>query len=320
MIPGGSGQVGQVLARAYASDGDEVVILSRGSAIAAGRVVLWDGCTLGPWADELNGADLVLNLAGRSVNCRYTNANLKAMMDSRVDSTRVVGEAIARAARPPGVWMQMSSATIYAHRFDAPNDEAMGVMGGEEPGVPGYWAYSVQIAHNWEQALADAQTPVTRKVALRTAMLMSPDRGGVFDGLLRLTRHGLGGPAAGGRQFVSWIHDGDFIRVIRFLYEREDLSGAVNLAAPGPLPYREFMSALREAWGIRLGLPATKWMLEMGAWALRTDTELVLKSRWVVPGRLLDAGFAFDFTDWPTAARDLVRRWRASTDRSASGG
>lgn len=320
VIPGGSGQVGQVLARAYASDGDEVVILSRGSAIAAGRVVLWDGCTLGPWADELNGADLVLNLAGRSVNCRYTNANLKAMMDSRVDSTRVVGEAIARAARPPGVWMQMSTATIYAHRFDAPNDEAMGVMGGEEPGVPGYWAYSVQIAHNWEQALADAQTPVTRKVALRTAMLMSPDRGGVFDGLLRLTRHGLGGPAAGGRQFVSWIHDGDFIRVIRFLYEREDLSGAVNLAAPGPLPYREFMSALREAWGIRLGLPATKWMLEIGAWALRTDTELVLKSRWVVPGRLLDAGFAFDFTDWPTAARDLVRRWRASTDRSASGG
>ena len=151
-------------------------------------------------------------------------------------------------------------------------------------------------------------------------MLMSPGRGGVFDGLLSLTRHGLGGPAAGGRQFVSWIHDGDFIRVIRFLYEREDLSGAVNLAAPGPLPYREFMSALREAWGIRLGLPATKWMLEMGAWALRTDTELVLKSRWVVPGRLLDAGFAFDFTDWPTAARDLVRRWRASTDRSASGG
>ena len=162
VIPGGSGQVGQVLARAYASDGHEVVILSRGSAIAAGRVVLWDGCTLGRWADELDGADLVLNLAGRSVNCRYTNANLKAMMDSRVDSTRVVGEAIARAARPPGVWMQMSTATIYAHRFDAPNDEAMGVMGGEEPGVPGYWAYSVQIAHNWEQALADAQTPVTR--------------------------------------------------------------------------------------------------------------------------------------------------------------
>jgi len=273
-----------------------------------------------PWADELDGADLVLNLAGRSVNCRYTNANLQAMMDSRVDSTRVVGEAITRAVRPPGVWMQMSTATIYAHRFDAPNDEAAGIIGGEEPDVPGYWAYSVQIARKWEQALADAQTSATRKVALRTAMVMSPDHGGIFDVLLRLARLGLGGPAAGGRQFVSWIHDQDFIRAIRFLYERDDLSGAVNLAAPGPLPYRDLMRAMRKAWGIRLGLPATKWMLEIGAWVLRTDTELVVKSRWVVPGRLLDAGFVFDFADWPTAARDLVTRWRARTDRRASGG
>jgi len=273
-----------------------------------------------PWADELDGADLVLNLAGRSVNCRYTNANLQAMMDSRVDSTRVVGEAITRAVRPPGVWMQMSTATIYAHRFDAPNDEAAGIIGGEEPDVPGYWAYSVQIARKWEQALADAQTSATRKVALRTAMVMSPDYGGIFDVLLRLARLGLGGPAAGGRQFVSWIHDQDFIRAIRFLYERDDLSGAVNLAAPGPLPYRDLMRAMRKAWGIRLGLPATKWMLEIGAWVLRTDTELVVKSRWVVPGRLLDAGFVFDFADWPTAARDLVTRWRARADRRASGG
>lgn len=320
VIPGGSGQVGQAIARAYASDGHDVVILSRGGAVAAGRVVQWDGRRLGPWAEELDGADLVVNLAGRSVNCRYTDANLQAMMDSRVDSTRVVGEAITRAVRPPGVWMQMSTATIYAHRFDAPNDEAKGLIGGEEPGVPGYWAYSVQIARKWEQALADAPTPVTRKVALRTAMVMSPDRGGVFDVLLRLTRLGLGGPAAGGRQFVSWIHDRDFIRAIRFLYERDDLSGAVNLAAPGPLPYRDFMRAIRETCGIRWGLPATKWMLEIGAWALRTDTELIVKSRCVVPGRLLDEGFAFDFTDWPTAARDLVTRWRARADRGASGG
>ena len=192
VIPGGSGQVGQALARAYASDGHDVVILSRGGAVAAGRVVRWDGRSLGPWAEELDGADLVVNLAGRSVNCRYTDANLQAMMDSRVDSTRVVGEAITRAVRPPGVWMQMSTATIYAHRVDAPNDEATGLMGGEEPGVPGYWAHSVQIARKWEQVLADAPTAATRKVALRTAMVMSPDRGGVFDVLLRLTRLGLG--------------------------------------------------------------------------------------------------------------------------------
>jgi len=313
VIPGGSGQVGQLVARAFAADGDEVVILSRGAAVApAGRVVPWDGRTLGPWAAELEGADLVLNLAGRSVNCRYTAANLRAMMDSRVDSTRVIGEAIARAARPPGAWLQMSTATIYAHRLDAPNDEAAGVIGGHEPDVPDYWEFSVRIARSWERALADARTPATRKVALRTAMVMSPDRGGVFDALLGLVRRGLGGPAAGGRQFVSWIHDRDFVQAVRFVHERGDITGAVNVAAPGPLPQRELMRALREAWGTRTGLPATRWMLEVGAWVLRTDTELLLKSRRVVPGRLLDAGFAFAFPEWPPAARDLVSRWRVA--------
>jgi uncharacterized protein len=312
VIPGGSGQVGQLVARAFAADSDEVVVLSRGDAVATGRVVHWDGRTLGPWAAELEGADLVLNLAGRSVNCRYTAANLRAMMDSRVDSTRVIGEAIAQAARPPGVWLQMSTATIYAHRLDAPNDEATGVIGGHEPDVPDYWEYSVRIARGWERALADARTPATRKVALRTAMVMSPDRGGVFDVLLGLVRRGLGGPAAGGRQFVSWIHDRDFVQAVRFVHERGDITGAVNVAAPGPLPQRELMRALREAWGMRTGVPATRWMLEVGAWALRTDTELLLKSRRVVPGRLLDAGFAFAFPDWPPAARDLVSRWRAA--------
>jgi uncharacterized protein (TIGR01777 family) len=294
------------------ADCDEVVVLSRGDAVAAGRVVPWDGRTLGPWAAELEGADLVLNLAGRSVNCRYTAANLRAMMDSRVDSTRVIGEAIARAARPPGVWLQMSTATIYAHRLDAANDEATGVIGGHEPDVPDYWEYSVRIARSWERALADARTPATRKVALRTAMVMSPERGGVFDVLLGLVRRGLGGPVGGGRQFVSWIHDQDFVQVVRFVHERSDITGAVNVAAPGPLPQGELMQALREAWGTRTGLPATRWMLEVGAWALRTDTELLLKSRRVVPGRLLDAGFAFAFPDWPPAAHDLVSRWRAA--------
>lgn len=304
--------MGQLVARNFSGAGDEVVILSRGDTVAAGRVVPWDGRTLGPWAAEVDGADLVLNLTGRSVNCRYTAANLRAMMDSRVESTRVIGEAIARASRPPGVWLQMSTATIYAHRLDAPNDEATGTIGGHEPGVPGYWEYSVRIARRWEEALADAPTSTTRKVALRTAMVMSPDRGGVFDVLLGLVRRGLGGAAAGGRQFVSWIHDRDFVQVVRFLHERADISGPVNVAAPAPLPQRELMRLLREEWGARVGLPATRWMLELGAWALRTDTELLLKSRRVVPGRLLEAGFAFAFPDWPAAAHDLVSRWRAA--------
>jgi uncharacterized protein (TIGR01777 family) len=308
VIPGGTGQVGTVLDRALTAAGHEVVILTRRPARE--RELPWDGRTLGPWAAAVDGADAVINLAGRSVSCRYTPANLREMMDSRVESARVVGEAIAAAARPPRVWLQMSTATVYAHRFDAPNDEATGVIGGGEPGVPRYWSYSVRIAKEWERAQAEAETPSTRKVALRTAMVMSPDRGGVFDVLLWMARLGLGGPVAGGAQYVSWIHEDDFVRAVEFLIDRDDLDGPVNLAAPGPLPQRAFMRALRNAWGMPVGLPATKWMAEIGALALRSDTELLLKSRRVVPGRLLDAGFAFDHPRWPEAAADLVRRVR----------
>ncbi|MFC1420635.1 TIGR01777 family oxidoreductase [Streptacidiphilus cavernicola] len=308
VIPGGTGQVGSILHRALTAAGHDVVVLTRQPSRP--HEIAWDGRTLGPWAEAVDGSDVVINLAGRSVSCRYTPDNLRAMMDSRVESARVVGEAIAAAARPPQVWLQMSTATVYAHRFDAANDEADGVIGGAEPGVPDYWAYSVQIAQAWEQAQQQATTPDTRKVALRSAMVMSPDRGGVLDVLLRLARLGLGGPVAGGEQYISWIHDVDFVRAVDFLIDREDLAGPVNLAAPEPLPQREFMRTLRDARGIPVGLAATRWMAELGAFALRSDTELLLKSRRVVPGRLLDAGFRFDHPDWPDAAADLTRRVR----------
>ncbi|MBO8183979.1 TIGR01777 family oxidoreductase [Streptomyces spirodelae] len=314
VLPGGTGQVGGVLRRALTAAGHEVVVLTRRPVRDC--EVRWDGRTLGPWAEAVDGSDVVINLAGRSVSCRYTDENLRAMMDSRVDSARVVGEAIAAARKPPAVWLQMSTATVYAHRFDAPNDEATGVIGGDESGVPGYWAYSVQIARNWEREQERAVTPHTRKVALRAAMVMSPDRGGVFDYLLWLTRLGLGGPVAGGAQYVSWIHDRDLVRAVEFLIARDDITGPVNLAAPDPLPQREFMRALRGAWGMPVGLPATRWMAEIGAFVLRTDTELLLKSRRVVPGRLTDAGFTFDHGAWPDAAADLVRRTRRERSRS----
>ncbi len=312
VIPGGTGQVGRLLRRALAGRGDEVVVLSRhpGPLEPGIRHVGWDGRTLGDWAAEVDGADAVVNLAGRTVSCRYTTENLTQMMDSRVESTRVVGTAIAQAAAPPSVWLQMSTATIYADRRDAPNDEATGVIGGHEPGVPDYWEFSVRISRCWEAAQQDAVTPQTRRVALRSAMVMSPDRGGVFDVLLRMARLGLGGPVAGGGQYVSWIHDTDFVRAVELLIDRDDLDGPVNLAAPQPLPQRALMRDLRQAWGRRPGLPATAWMAEIGAWVLRTDTELLLKSRRVVPGRLLDAGFEFEFAEWPDAADDLVRRVR----------
>ncbi|MDQ8708372.1 TIGR01777 family oxidoreductase [Streptomyces sp. LHD-70] len=311
VIPGGTGQVGAILERAFTAQGHEVVILTRQPR--GPQDVAWDGVTLGDWAAEIDGCDIVVNLAGRSVSCRYTEENLRAMMDSRVDSARVVGEAIAAAAKPPRVWLQMSTATVYAHRHNAPNDEASGVIGGDESGVPASWAYSVRIAENWERAQEEADTPDTRKVALRAAMVMSPDRGGVFDVLSRMARLGLGGPVAGGRQYVSWIHGRDFVRAVEFLVDHEELTGPVNLAAPAPLPQRAFMRALRTSWRMPLGLPATRWMAEIGAFLLRSDTELLLKSRRVVPGRLLDAGFSFTYETWPRAADDLVGRARLRT-------
>jgi uncharacterized protein len=278
---------------------------------AAGQgQVSWDGERLGPWARELDGSDVVINLAGRSVSCRYTKENLTEMMRSRVRSARVVGQAIAAASRPPRAWLQMSTATIYAHAREAPNDDVTGVIGGSEEGVPGYWAFSVDIAQAWERELEEAEVPLTRKVALRAAMVMTPDRGGVFDVLSRMTRLGLGGPVAGGGQYVSWIHEDDFTAAVRFIIDQDILTGPVNLASPEPVRQSDLMRELRAAWGVPLGLPATRWMAELGAFAIRTDTELLLKSRRVVPGLLTAAGFEFRHGMWPEAARDLVRRAR----------
>ena len=317
VVPGGSGQVGTLLARAFHHDGHDVVVLSRGSSGVPWRVVPWDARTLGAWASELDGADVVINLAGRNVNCRYNDHNRSVIMSSRVDSTRVVGEAIARAARPPRVWLQASTATIYAHHYDAPNDEATGILGGSEPNAPDTWRFSIDVATAWERTLHEAVTPRTRKVAMRSAMVMSPDRGGIFDTLLALVRRGLGGTAGDGRQYISWIHEFDFVQAVYWLIEHDELEGAVNIASPNPLPNAEFMRALRRAWGARIGLPATRWMLELGAVFMRTETELVLKSRRVVPKRLLDSGFRFRLPEWPEAAQVLVRHWH---QRRLSGG
>ncbi len=310
IIPGGSGQVGTVLARAYQADGHEVVVLSRDAGDAPWRVVGWDAETIGPWVSELDGADVVINLVGRNVNCRYTPKNRESIMQSRVRSTQVVGAAIAAASRPPRVWLQASTATIYAHRYDAPNDEATGIIGGNEPDAPDTWRFSIDVARSWERALDQAVTPHTRKVKLRSAMTMSPDRDGIFDTLLTIVRRRLGGRAGDGRQYISWVHELDFIRALNWLIEHDDVDGAINIAAPHPLPNEEFMRILREAAGVSIGLPATRWMLEVGAVLMQTETELILKSRRVVPGLLTSRGFKFQFPHWPEAAQDLCRRWR----------
>ncbi len=313
VIPGGSGQVGALLAGHWLQAGHDVVVLTRGGRSAA-RTVVWDGRSRGPWCAEVDGADVVVNLAGRSVSCRYTPENLAQMMSSRVDSTRVVGEAIAAATKPPTLWLQMSTATIYAHRFDAANDEG-GVIGGDEPGVPAYWKRSIDIATAWERTLDEAPTPHTRKIALRTAMVMAPKgdvatTDNIFSVLSTMTKLGLGGSVAGGQQYVSWVHGDDFCAALDFLIARDDLAGAINVASPGPLPQRDFMAALRRALKVRIGLPATSWMLSIGAAVMNSDPELLLKSRRVVPGRLNDAGFTFRHPSWAEAASDLAARAR----------
>jgi uncharacterized protein len=312
VIPGGTGQVGNLLANAFTARGDEVVVLSRQPASAPWRVVQWDARTPGPWAAEVDGADVVINLAGRSVNCRYTPENRNLIKSSRVDSTRVIGEAIASSARPPRLWLQSSTATIYAHRYDAPNDEATGILGGTEPDVPDTWRFSIDVATSWERAAQAVALKNTRLVLLRSAMIMSPDADGIFDTLLRLVRFGLGGTSGDGRQYLSWIHGSDFIAALDWITAREHLSGAINIASPHPLPNAKFMRVLRQAWGTPIGLPATEWMLAIGALFMQSETELILKSRRVVPGRLLADGFQFIHPTWNDAAEELCGRWRAA--------
>jgi len=312
IIPGGNGQIGSILSRYFHAQGHEVIVLARNPIIAPWRIVHWDGEQPGEWMAELENSDVVINLAGRSVNCRYTAANRKAITDSRSETTRLLGNAIAQLSHPPRLWMNASTATIYRHIYDRPMDEQTGEIGGDEQDAPAKWKFSIEVATNWEAAFFQAKTPNVRKIALRSAMVMSPDRGGIFDMLLRLVRFGLGGPAGNGQQFISWIHDTDFQSALEFLITHEEFEGCVNISSPHPLPNREFMRALRQASGTRIGLPATNWMLEVGSVFLRTETELVLKSRRVIPQRLLEGGFRFQFPDWFGAAQNLVARWRTA--------
>jgi uncharacterized protein (TIGR01777 family) len=312
LLPGGSGRVGRVLARHFHAQGHVVTVLSRKSYAAPWPVMMWDGRTPGAWVAELKRSDVIINLAGRSVDCRYHADNRRAIYKSRVQSTRLLNQAVASLNHPPRLWLNASTATIYRHSLDRAMDEESGELGGNEPGAPDTWNFSIDVAKAWEHAFFSTPTPRTRKIALRSAMTFSPDRGGVFDVFLGLVRHGLGGAQGSGTQYVSWIHEADFARAVDMLIVREDLSGVINLASPHPLPNRDFMRALRDAWGIRVGLRVPEWMLEIGAFVLRTESELVLKSRRVVPGRLLDAGFQFLYPHWPAAARELVTRWRAS--------
>jgi len=324
LIPGGSGQIGTILARHLHPRGHEVVVLSRTPKPAPWRTMHWDGATPGQWTTELENSDAVIHLSGRSVNCRYTPANRRAIFDSRVVPTTLLGRVIAEARNPPRLWLNASTSTYYRHALDRPQDEFTGELGDlpsqrgtrEPVDLPETWSFSIDVAHRWEQVFAAAPTPRTRKVTLRSSMTMSPDRGGVFAVLSDLVRAGLGGTEGPGNQYVSWIHDQDYCRAIEQLLAHPEITdttrGIVNLTSPNPLPNRDFMRELRRAWHAPIGLPATSPMLEIGALFLRTETELILKSRRVVPAVLLNSGFTFQFPTWSEAAADLVSRSKAT--------
>ena len=318
ILPGGSGQLGIVLARHFLKANHQLVVLSRRPSKdnwesthpfydSRVRQVAWDGKNVeAQWLGEIDGADVVINLAGRSVNCRYHQTNRALIMDSRLDSTRAIGQAIDQCQSPPSVWLQSSTATIYAHRYDEPNDEASGIIGGDEPNLEDTWKFSIDVAKAWEAAATEFLLPTTRQVLMRTAMVMSPDAEGVFDVLTGLVKKFLGGRNGDGRQYVSWIHEDDFVAAIDRLIADESLEGPVNVASPNPLTNSDFMKELRQANGVTFGLPASRWML--GARLMKTETELLLKSRRVVPGKLLAAGFQFQFPRWAAACKDLGNR------------
>ena len=331
VIPGGSGLAGKLLAQHLQQRGHFVTVLTRGPYTAPWQTVHWDGVTPGPWVETLDGADVCINLAGRSVNCRYTARHRQQIYASRIHSTRLLGEVIAGLESPPRLWMNASTATIYRDatpgtEFDRPMDEFTGELGGYETvesslggsrPAPETWNFSIQVARDWESALFAAPTPYTRRVAMRISILFSATPGSAFAIMSRLVRIGLGGTQGNGRQYVSWIHETDFARAVEFLIDHEEIVGPVNLAAPNPLPNREFMAAFREAWEMPNGIWAPAPIIEIGSFFMRTESELVLKSRRAVPGKLLDAGFAFQFPHWPVAAADLVRQRREGRDQGS---
>lgn len=306
VLAGGSGYLGRLLCRWFA-DHDCVVLARTNPKLERARWVAWDGVHLDNWLHELDGADVLINLAGRSVDCRYTAANRRDIFDSRVRSTAVLGEALTRVARPPKLWLQMSTATIYAHTFGQPHDEYGGQLGGNEINTPNTWRFSIDVAMAWEAVANQVALTDTRLVLMRTAMVMDP-AGSAFGVLAGLAGKGLGGRVGSGHQYMSWIHDVDFCRAVAHVIEHEALQGPVIFASPEPLPQAAFMTCLRRAMRFPFGLPAPAWLVEIATFFLRTESELILKSRRVFPAKLMQSGFSFLFPEWSGASRDLVAR------------
>jgi uncharacterized protein (TIGR01777 family) len=298
IIAAGTGFLGNVLINHFKNKVQEIVVLTRGRTAIKGsvRYINWDAKTMTGWEKELEDADVLINLAGKSVDCRYTETNKNEIMASRVDSTAILGKAIQQCSRPPAHWLNSSTATIYRHSEDRQMSEATGEIGHD---------FSMKVAKMWERVFFEATTPYTIKTALRTSIVLGK-KGGAFVPLKRLAQTGFGGRQGSGNQFVSWIHEKDFARAVAFIINA-GLESAVNVVSPEPIHNAQFMATLRRYTKAPFGIPLPEALLKIGATIIGTETELILKSRNVIPQRLIDAGFTFEYGELPTAARDLTK-------------
>lgn len=298
IISGGSGFIGKYVANFFHKKKYDVIILTRGKArIENGITYLnWDGRSFGNWAKKLEGAEMILNLAGKSVDCRYNEKNKKEILNSRIDSTKIIGEAIDNCIIPPKLWVNMSTATIYEHTLEGnANDEKNGIIGDD---------FSMNVAKYWEKTFDNFNLFATRKITMRTSIVLGKE-GGALTHLAPLVKFGLGGKNGSGKQFVSWIHVEDLARIIEWFMDNKNASGVYNCTSPTPIRNEFFMQKIREAFSISIGLPATKWMIEIGTFLLRSESELVLKSRKVVPKKLQEEGFIFNFEKLEEALRNI---------------
>lgn len=298
VLAGGSGYLGRVLADYYKDKAHDIVILSRKAHASQGNVryLVWDGRTAGPWTEALEGCDLLINLSGKNVNCRYTEQNRREIFSSRLEPTKALGEALKTLKNRPRVWIQAASATIYRHAEDRHQDEETGELGS---------GFSVDVCRAWESVFWEQETPGTAKVVLRIALVIGRSDG-VFPRLKNLVRFGLGGHQGTGLQYVSWIHEHDFARTTEWVFEHGKDGDTLNCVSPQASHNKEFMRLIRNSYGIPIGLPAPQWLLEIGAAIIGTETELILKSRWVYPGRLLERGFKFSFPEPGEAIREVL--------------
>lgn len=310
IIAGGTGFIGQEMIKYWGRENNIVVLtrkipgarnnrnkydtLSR-EDLQKVRFVKWDAATVADWAAELEGADIIINLAGKSVNCRYTAKNKKEILESRINATRAIGEAIRRCVRPPALWINSSSATIYRNAEDRPQDDYSTEFEND---------FSVQVCQQWEKTFNEESAPRTRKVIMRMAITFGP--GGVLIPYFNLLKFGLGGKQGPGKQMFTWVHIEDTCRMLEWIDANKEISGAYNCCSPHPVSNKEFMAALRKATGKKFGLPAYTWMLKLGAWLIGTETELILKSRWVVPAKILATGFTFKYPLIADAFREII--------------